>query len=385
MTDWIAKKLSRITSSVEYIPEIDGLRFLAIIPVLALHATYYMLYHRGVALEGWERHNGLIVQVISTGAIGVQMFFVLSGFIVSLPFARHSLREVPAPKLGRYYLRRLTRIEPPYILALTAMFLLAGYHRHLLPDYLAGLFYLHQIVFGTFNPINIPNWSLEVEVCFYLVAPLLVWVYRIRKISLERRLFQLALMLLSSYFVYELLIPMGPPRLNYTLVTELPFFLAGILLADLYATGRLRRASLFFWDVAAVVCLSGLVYAEGWEWRLQWLKPLMIMVIVVAAFCGRVANWFFRQRLVTIVGGMCYTLYLWHMVLIMSTSKHLVPLIPASWSQATASLLFCFLMIPALIAMSAPLYYFLEKPFMSRFRETAAALQPDMMRRAGGG
>ena len=126
----LAGKLSRVPSSGEYFPEVDGLRFLAILPVLILHAASQLLIARGwtTFAPDWSKTHGLILRVIGTGGIGVQIFFVISGFIIALPFARHALLGAPAPKLGRYFLRRLTRIEPPYILALTAMYIIArGY------------------------------------------------------------------------------------------------------------------------------------------------------------------------------------------------------------------------------------------------------------------
>ena len=364
---WIAEKLSRVTSSREFIPEVDGLRFLAILPVLILHASAHILISRGwtTFAPDWGQHHGRILRAISTGAIGVPIFFVISGFIVALPFARHALQGAAAPKLGRYFLRRLTRIEPPYILALTAMYLFTRAYRVFLPDFLAGLFYLHKVAFGIWNPINVVTWSLEVEVFFYILAPWLTRVYRIRG-DARRRLLQLLLIGSSSYFVHHWLIPFGPPRLNYTLLTAIPFFLVGMLLADLYASGLVRRSGRIGWDFAAVGSGIGLVYAAGWDWgRLYWLTPLMIMILFLGGIEGRAANWFLCLRPVTVVGGMCYTIYLWHIPLLILTRTYLSKLVPHGFQDGPAAVLFCLLAVPSLVAASAPLFYFVEKPFMN--------------------
>ena len=384
---WIWEKLSRVTSSREFIPEVDGLRFVAILPVLILHSSANILILRGwTAFErDWGQHHGRILRAVSTGAIGVPIFFVISGFIVSLPFARHALQGAAAPKLGRYFLRRLTRIEPPYILALTAMYLFTRAYWHLLPDFLAGLFYLHKIVFGTSNPINVVTWSLEVEVFFYLLAPWLTRVYRIRG-DAGRRLLQLLLIGLSSYVVHGWLIPHGPPRLNDTLLTAIPFFLAGMLLADLYASGVARRSGRIGWDFAAAGSGIGLVYAAGWEWgRLYWLTPLMIMLLFLGSIEGRAANWFLCLRPVTIVGGMCYTAYLWHIPLLIVARPYLSKLVPHGLEDGPAAIVFCLVAVPVLIAASAPLFYFVEKPFMngpgSRYIEKVLGRIPEALRR----
>lgn len=369
--EWIAEKLSRVTSSREFIPEVDGLRFIAIVPVLILHSSADILMVRGWKTfgAGWA-DDGPVLRAIGAGAIGVPIFFVLSGFIVCLPFARHALAGAPKPALRRYYLRRLTRIEPPYIIALIAAYLFTREYRQLFPDLVAGLFYLHKIVFGTWNPINGVTWSLEVEVFFYLLAPWLTRVYEVR----GRRVLLAAFIAISSYAIHAWLIPYGPRRLNDTLIAALPFFAAGMLLADLYAAGSFRRSRRIAWDVAAAGAASGLVYAAGWEWaRLYWLAPPAIVVLFTGAMEGRLANRLFRLRPVTIAGGMCYTMYLWHIPLLIVMRPILSRLLPREIGDTTAAVLYSAIAAPCLMAASAPLFYFIEKPFM---RARAARLAP---------
>ena len=60
------------------------------------------------------------------GGYGVSIFFMISGFILSLPFAKAHFNKNPGKKnisLKRYYLRRLIRLEPPYIIALIIFFI----------------------------------------------------------------------------------------------------------------------------------------------------------------------------------------------------------------------------------------------------------------------
>ncbi len=81
-----------------------------------------------------------------------------------------------------YLLRRVTRLEPPFILSLLLRFALIVVVfredcRQLLPHFLASLLYLHNVIFGSLSRISPPTWSLEVEVQFYLLAPLLARVF----------------------------------------------------------------------------------------------------------------------------------------------------------------------------------------------------------------
>ena len=87
--------------------------------------------------------------------------------------------------LKQYLLRRLTRLEPPYLICLLLFFalqvLVKGRSAHALAPHLAAsLVYLHDLIYAAESPINNVAWSLEVEVQFYLIYALsLPWIRRI--------------------------------------------------------------------------------------------------------------------------------------------------------------------------------------------------------------
>src|SRR3954471_14833233 len=97
----------RITTSGEIIPEIDGLRFIAIAAVILHHLALFVSTQR-------KSDEGLLL----VGQNGVELFFAISGFILAVPFAMQYLNAGKRVKLSRYFVRRLTRLEPPYLLAL---------------------------------------------------------------------------------------------------------------------------------------------------------------------------------------------------------------------------------------------------------------------------
>jgi peptidoglycan/LPS O-acetylase OafA/YrhL len=304
------------------------------------------------------------------GWFGVQIFFVLSGFIVTLPFARHALAGATPPDLKRYLLRRVTRIEPPYILALTAYFLAAGAASGNLSElaghYAAGLVYSHQYIFETLNPVAQFTWSLEVEVVFYLLAPWLTRIYRIPG-NYPRWALQAVLILLTACVAVFRLVPQGPARIENTLVVMIQYFLAGMLLADLYACGLLRRSTQWIWDAAALAGVFGLgaiLSGMPGNWRYYWLTPLLIMVLFAGVMRGRFVNRFFRLPAVTIIGGMCYTLYLWHMAAIGLLVYRFKPWL-AGMPDWAATVSYCALALPVMVLLCVPIYLLVEKPFMN--------------------
>ena len=152
-------RLFRRSTSGRFIPVIDGLRFFAIMPVLLLHAStafleYSPLYdHQAVGETEWLRVASL------TGGAGVLIFFAISGFILTLPFAKHHLEGTKAVSLRSYTKRRLIRLEPPYLLTLVGFFFIhlllqTDSFSELLPHFLASFFYLHNIIYGEWSVIN---------------------------------------------------------------------------------------------------------------------------------------------------------------------------------------------------------------------------------------
>jgi peptidoglycan/LPS O-acetylase OafA/YrhL len=223
---------------------------------------------------------------------------------------------------------------------------------------------MHQFVFGTRNNINIVTWTLEIEVTFYLLAPWLANIYRVRG-NVYRWTLQLILMGGYSYFVLAWLVHHCPQRLNDTLLTSLPYFQAGILLADLYVCGVVRRSRKIMWDFAALAGAALLLYTCTVAYRSYWTAPMALMVFFLGGMQGRLFNGFLRFRPVTIIGGMCYSAYLWHSAMLVLLRPYIARFVPHGLPDGPAALVFCFLMVPVLIVLTAPIYYFLEKPFMN--------------------
>jgi peptidoglycan/LPS O-acetylase OafA/YrhL len=156
--DRLARRLSRRTTSGRYIAEIDGLRFVAIAMVVLFHAQLRLNEAFGAQVGPPPATHNLGDVAIAQGRFGVHLFFVISGFILGLPFAAERLAGARKVRLKAFYLRRLTRLEPPYIIALTLFFVLGAttnlwsiwtnYRTTLIPRFGSGLVYSHGLLFG---------------------------------------------------------------------------------------------------------------------------------------------------------------------------------------------------------------------------------------------
>ncbi len=371
----LLSRLSRTTSSGEFIPEVDGLRFIAIAAVVLHHlmASYLRTSQRLGAVDlpaqWWDvfPRSGMIALAYA-GHFGVHLFFVISGFVLALPFVRSYRKAAPRPHLGAYYVRRLIRLEPPYIVNICVAFgiivLTNDGWRSFIPHFPASLVYLHGPIFGQASWINGVAWSLEVEVQFYLVMPLLAVVFAVRPAWLRRGLLLVAI-LGFAYGSGLLFRDNLYPRLSMSLLHYLQFFLAGFLLADLFYershAGFRRRLS---WDGVALLAAASIFVILTRRYDLYYWTPVLIVLLYAGLFLGRMGHFFITRRWLVTIGGMCYTIYLYHFLVIDLLAPYTVQLTNASRSLRFDFLIQCLLLAPCILIVSAVFFLLVEKPCM---------------------
>ncbi len=367
LSDRILRSLSRETSSGRFIPEMDGLRFVAIAMVILYHLNGYLMtkaafYERRSAPD-WLCRSALV------GFHGVELFFVISGFILALPFAAHHLSGAPAVSLRKYYLRRLTRLEPPYFVTIFLLLALGLWIHPLpasaiLPHLGASLAYLHNLIYGGQSTVIGVAWSLEIEVQFYLLVPLLTLVFAIRSARLRRSvLIGLTVAMLAAQTIF---VP-HHPRAQLSILAYLQFFLIGFLLADIFlASWKSSPQRRFYWDLIAITGWPLLFFALQSNLLTHWLFPAMLLALYCAAFRGRLINRLVCNRWITAVGGMCYSIYLIHYEVISAVGR-LTKSLGARLLPNPVYLIAQFVLVGSCIVIICGIYFVaLEKPCMRR-------------------
>ncbi|HEY4329306.1 MAG TPA: acyltransferase [Phycisphaerae bacterium] len=333
----LLSRLSRVTTSGRFIPEIDGFRFIAIISVFILHDFGQVMAKNGKGVDS-QRHvdlnllNGadhaVATTVLSAGSFGVQLFFVISGFILGLPFAEHHLLGKKKPSLSAYLMRRVTRLEPPYLISLIVYAIALGLYYHwqigdTLKHFGASVLYLHNQIYNEISTINGVAWSLEVEVQFYLLAPLLAYLFAIR--STKARRWILMMIILAAAALNNAL---APPTMRYqgSIANAIQYFLAGFFLADLHVLNpSFLKSKHIVWDgialLSALVMIVSLVAGGGPSGRFTFHLPICIILFYLAGFKSVVFSRFLAFPPIYLVGGMCYTIYLYHGLVIMEGAQ----------------------------------------------------------------
>jgi peptidoglycan/LPS O-acetylase OafA/YrhL len=381
----LPQRFRREVSSGAYRPEIDGLRFFAIAIVVVGHffqrAVRFFPSFREVA--DTSIFGGIFY--LAAG-LGVSLFFAISGFILASQARKSGLSPLSGSFLKAYFARRLLRIEPPYFLVLIATWALlagTGYQpegtrqfftqpQSLGLSLLGSLFYVHDLVWGAFPRLFPPGWSLEVEVQFYLIAPLLFWLW----FRLDNS--RLRIVLAASVWLGSCLVSAWAPRqigpifIYYSILRYYGFFWLGLVLAD-SRDGIARIAASLSPRWATAIGWIGLI---AFLTLPEFPDALFYGVFVRCVAGGAIAAMFIsassRQSgfrafcahpWISLIGGACYSLYLVHIQIIQTISvavaRHAADLSFAGVIGLTA----CEIAIVGIAGLA--FYVCVERPFMA--------------------
>jgi peptidoglycan/LPS O-acetylase OafA/YrhL len=357
------EKFRRVTSGGNYMPEIDGLRFIAIFWVAVLmHLTNIIdinIYNRQLIKTGFVR------SVVLEGGNGVSFFFMISGFILALPFVKEKLYGGNKVLLKKYYLRRLTRLEPPYIAALLVVFVLLVFvikqysFSALLPHLAASSVYMHNIIYNGASSVLGVAWSLEVEIQFYILAPFLCYIFFIKKHTL-RRLILLVLIIFFAIYAFNHLW-----QTPVFIIHAACYFLSGMLLADLYSgKWKLFNHSKITLPAGVLIFISiHFVFSVQSVW-LFLLKLLLLNVFFYIAITNTTLRKIMSIQWISIIGGMCYSVYLLHLMVMSAVSKLLSNYVIEN--KLIGFFIYCICLLAAVLTVSMLFYKLIEQPCMKR-------------------
>jgi peptidoglycan/LPS O-acetylase OafA/YrhL len=306
---------------INYRPDIDGLRALAIMGVLIFHL------------------NG---NLLSGGFVGVDVFFVISGFLISSIIDRDL--GMGNFSIARFYDRRIRRIIPALFMVI-CMILLASFFILLPSDLVSEAKSVRYVVAAVSNirflkgignyfnesTNSIPflhTWSLGVEEQFYLIFPLLLWLLYRNIQTARNRLAPLLMLFVASLAASAWVVPADPMKAFFLL----PYRAWELLLGALIALGNLPNLR-ERWNNGIGMIGMGMIVGTMvlFNHQTQFPGPSALIPCVGAGLL----LWTGRQRsawtcrLLSLKPCVClglisYSVYLWHWPLIVLTN-YLIP------------------------------------------------------------
>jgi peptidoglycan/LPS O-acetylase OafA/YrhL len=346
---------------VQHRLDIDGLRAFAIIPVLLFHSGF---------------------QVFSGGYVGVDVFFTISGFLITSIL----IRDIDTKQFSyiEFFKRRIRRLMPMailiYLVVLSLFVFLypVSYFKDVAAATFSSLLFFSNIYFwkeggGYFgvdlelNPL-LHTWSLSVEEQFYLVFPfLLIVLFWLTKNATQK----MALILLGILISLSVAVLYAPSRESFA-----AFYLLPPRMYEL-AIGSLTAVFVYYWPhheirkikylqelglflvVLPVFTFSKSTLFPSYNALLPCLGAALVMLSTgSSSLSGRLLN----SRFAVYIGLISYSLYLWHWPLI----------VVKNWTVNDAQNTFLDIIIIAIsVLLSAFTYKYIERPFRNK------ALVPD--------
>ncbi|HUN21926.1 MAG TPA: acyltransferase [Anaerolineales bacterium] len=344
------------------IKSLDGLRGIAILSVMILHLVP-TLPPAPTPLFSF------LYKLSSFGQMGVDLFFVLSGFLITrILYISHKDRFF----FKNFYIRRALRIFPLYYLFLTLSFLifplLIGNKPLPLREQAWYFFYIHNIAY-TFNlPLSgaIHLWSLAVEEHFYLVWPLCIKVFE------PKRTLWLSISIIFVAFITRFILIEFNFNAFYFSVTRADNLALGAILAYLELQKKLKSFLLIFGigSVGLSLSLMGLwlIFGGDANRTIQLIKPnligLLMTCLVGLAIAMPSTSPYYRMlcnRFLTFTGSISYGLYLFHGDIFLFSKFLTSKLLINNWVHPFLAMILSFLICWLL-------FEYFEKYFLS-FKE----------------
>lgn len=296
--------------SVKFRPELDGLRTLAVMAVIFYHAKLKIIGH--VVLPG--------------GFFGVDIFFVLSGFLIT-NIVRNSLQNESFSFMS-FYIKRIKRIFPALLFVLLTSSFAAYYF--LLPSdlvkfsnsLLSAISFTSNIFFYNEDPYTssaselkplLHTWSLSVEWQYYIIFPVLLYIFH--RILKDKVYLPLIFIFFLSLFYAVYQSNNDISYAFYMLQTRAWELIAGGLCAWIVTKIEKKRTG----EIVTAIGLA-LILFSFFSYSDSILHPSFITLIPVIGACffivgslrGELLSSPFRVKPVVFIGGMSYSLYLWH-------------------------------------------------------------------------
>jgi peptidoglycan/LPS O-acetylase OafA/YrhL len=366
-------------------PGIELLRALAAILVLVYHVIRFSSDWANLPPDASPF-------IFRAGWIGVDLFLVISGFVIT----RSALNGLDRQRLAfrpAFARRRLARIVPLYLLTSAVFLVLVNPQLLQLPrGWLfahigSHLLFIHNLSHHTHGSINGASWSVALEMQFYFS---MLWLTPLLARIGPARLLLVALIGagLWRFMTTLVLVPgVAVPILQFIYVTELPGvfdeFALGIALAMLargghgalsaaLAPGSLRCAGwllvaavLLFvaaWGLDSFPLYSSTIMIVGWRPILAAGFTALLAAAITFPAAGARALAPLRY-----LGQISYGIYLWHLLVILTVLKFW----PGVHGFALLSLV-----VPVTLALAALSWHVLEKPCLDHFKKAKPRLQP---------
>jgi peptidoglycan/LPS O-acetylase OafA/YrhL len=347
--------------------EIMAARMDALTGVRALAALWVMMYHFAyIPFGAWHLRES--VPAVKVGYLGVDLFFILSGFIITHTHRRDA-GSLARGAVLRFYGRRLARLYPVHLLTLLALLAMLfvghrlGVAAHLAEKFRPIDFFYNLILvqaWGVGEPLswNFPAWSISCEWFAYLAFPLLAFGLN-RIVSPREAIRWLAVTIAAFVLSYRLLFDFDLDQPDGLALARVAFeFTAGALCCRLTELRDLRAQP---WTILVLAAVAVAAALSNTPVRDLAIVGVFGAVIVAGRYGDNLVARFLALPLLVYLGEISYSLYMVHVPIRMTLGKlaeHYIDRLGAGFWGFVAAAAFCLITV----ATAAAVYHLVELP-----------------------
>jgi peptidoglycan/LPS O-acetylase OafA/YrhL len=344
-----------------------AVRLDALTGVRALAAFWVLMYHFALSPFG-ALHLEESVPAVKVGYLGVDLFFILSGFIITHTHRRDAGSLARRAVLS-FYGRRLARLYPVHLLTLLALLVmlyvggLFGVAAHLPEKFRPVDFFYNLILvqaWGVGEPLtwNFPAWSVSCEWFAYLAFPPLA--FGLNRIASPREAIRWLVVTIAAFVLsYGLLFDFDLDQPDVLALARVAFeFTAGALCCRLTELRSLRALP---WTVLVLAAIAVAAALSSTPVRDLAIVGMFGVVIVAGRYGDNLVARFLALPLLVYLGEISYSLYMVHVPIRMTLGKlaeHYIDRLGASVWGFLAAAAFCLVTV----ATAAAVYHLVEAP-----------------------
>lgn len=365
--------------------QIDGLTGLR-----GYAALWVMIFHMAGVLT--RMPGGGNISFFFTGIIAVDTFFVLTGFLLFMPFAKKLINPETKISLSHYFKRRFLRIFPAYYVQ---MVILAGlawwgiYENPPLSNWIAHIGMIHNLSSKWEGAINGVWWTLPVEMDFYLILPLLfllirktnIWLFMVRAITIAISYKMIIFHFISSESTGYKQYILGQ---IFGRIDLFAWGMLGAFIYQKYYSIAIRHRNKRYFENSLILIGAGGIFLFLYVMRgfigkeaywagkgLYFSETIygMVIFLLIMGIClnGALTRALFSNKVMIYIGNISYSVYLWHVPLLALIFKNpaLRPHLIGPENHYNMILAIVLFLVSTLIIATAS-FYLIERPCMKR-------------------
>ncbi len=382
-------KDSAFNEREDYIPSLNGMRFLMVFLVACFHIWQQSWLSPSITIGG-KTHS--LDYLFRTGYIWVDGMLLLSAFLLYIPYAIAKEKGSQSPDWKVFYKKRLVRIAPSFYLCVFFMLFFNALPNNLyasgsdcIEDLLAHISFTHTLfLFSYYNtPLNGALWTIGVQMQFYFIFPFLARSFR------KQPLLTYTLMTATAFIFRFYASTLADCAMYFNQMPAfLDVFANGFLAASIYVSLKRNLKenvySRIFFSICLVVCsiaITTLLKAQAGEMsvsairqgqmnrRYQFSLLISVVIISLPQSLGGI-RLIFSNKGAKFLAGISYQFYIYHQLIAVWLKKRGIP--PSAYENPHVQgdylwqVKYIIICLFAAFAVSAAITYLFEKPLSKK-------------------